>query len=89
MSAGNSSNADQTLYIAKERRCSENGTIPSGQSKVFKPQSDTNPCGFPFKLGARYAGQQHSSAASPDLSLTDAGTMWHTTGHCVVLAVAS
>jgi hypothetical protein len=51
----NGSDSTNTLYIANDRRCRENGTIPSGQSRFFKPRSETNPCGFPFQLGSRCA----------------------------------
>jgi hypothetical protein len=46
-------NGSSVLYIADAIRCKPNGTIPSGQSLVFTPRSDANPCGFPFQLGAK------------------------------------
>uniref|UniRef100_A0A383WQB5 FAS1 domain-containing protein n=1 Tax=Tetradesmus obliquus TaxID=3088 RepID=A0A383WQB5_TETOB len=49
---GNESDSSNTLYIANDRRCRENGTVPSGQSLFFKPVSNNNPCGFPFQLGS-------------------------------------
>jgi hypothetical protein len=41
------------LYIAGSVRCRANGTLLPGGSIVLTPQSDSNPCGFPFSLGAR------------------------------------
>jgi hypothetical protein len=48
-----SANRSTILYIADNVRCKPNGTVPSGQSLVFTPRSDANPCGFAFPLGPR------------------------------------
>jgi len=42
----------QILYIADAARCRPNGTLPSGQSLVYTPRSDRNPCGFTFNLSS-------------------------------------
>lgn len=41
------------MYIADSVRCRANGSLVPGSSIVFTPQSDQNPCGFPFSLGTR------------------------------------
>lgn len=53
--AGENSTAGggQILYIGDNARCRPNATLPSGQSLVLSPRSDTNPCGVPFNLSER------------------------------------
>jgi hypothetical protein len=56
LSAGDAASNGTTgsiLYIADAIRCRPNGTVPSGQSLVFMPKSEKNPCGFDFNLSGR------------------------------------
>ena len=52
-STGSAGSTGQVLYIADAARCKPNGTLASGQSLVFSPKSDQNPCGFSFNLSGR------------------------------------
>jgi hypothetical protein len=46
----NSTGGSSSYTIGTEFRCIMNGTVGPGESITFRPQSNTNNCGFSFSL---------------------------------------